>query len=490
MDEKACKPLPPPEALPNTRDLLLQGGDTRISLGVSGCNEYGCGPDPDPELVSFNSSTASTISESGFAAADALRKRISTEADRDICKREFDRIRHEIKSLYHLDGVNDLKIIFAASGTDAHLIASRLINPEHIIMVGQSETGKGVSAALSGRHFSTKSSHCCNLKMGEALLEGHTAEVSEVAIRTDEGHSRSINEIDKEIEERVQTLLVNSPKVLLVVVDVSKTGMIVPSTACAIRLKKKFPSSLDVLIDACQSRISSSTLQAYLSMGFMIAVTGSKFITGPAFSGALLIPGTVKTVPPPKALAAYCSKSEWPDNMQSDSLGSANNWGLLLRWEAALAELRQFQKIKETEVKRVLSLLADVIQTSFENNSNIKPLTVPPLNRGLFSNIGCWDQVQTIFPFLLQFKGRILKNTEICQVHTLLQEDLSHLSNHPLASLRCILGQPVAISPGYSVLRLCSSARLVAEGKDDTCLIIRQIMSILDKIGLILELSR
>ncbi|MHB1100056.1 MAG: hypothetical protein ACYCZR_10920, partial [Burkholderiales bacterium] len=67
--------LSEPRRFPDTAKLLVEGGDARIAL-VSGVNEYGCGPYPDPELAEFGSSTASTISESGFAAADALRARL------------------------------------------------------------------------------------------------------------------------------------------------------------------------------------------------------------------------------------------------------------------------------------------------------------------------------------------------------------------------------------------------------------------------------
>ena len=50
-------------ALPGADELLCLGGDHRIRLDdVSGQNRYGCPPKPDPELLAFGSSTASTIS--------------------------------------------------------------------------------------------------------------------------------------------------------------------------------------------------------------------------------------------------------------------------------------------------------------------------------------------------------------------------------------------------------------------------------------------
>ena len=120
--------------LPDTLALLRQGGDSRIRT-VSGCNEYGCRPDPDPDLVSFASCTASTISEAGFAAANALRQRIIEEPSTSTCDHEFSRIRQEFTSLCDLSDLGGLEVLFAASGTDIHLVTSRLIGPEHSVMV-------------------------------------------------------------------------------------------------------------------------------------------------------------------------------------------------------------------------------------------------------------------------------------------------------------------------------------------------------------------
>ncbi len=67
--------------IPATVDLLIDGGDARLALDPQrGTNKYGCGPRPDPGLVAFGSSTASVISERGFAAAERLRRRLVKSA--------------------------------------------------------------------------------------------------------------------------------------------------------------------------------------------------------------------------------------------------------------------------------------------------------------------------------------------------------------------------------------------------------------------------
>lgn len=476
-----------PARLPATVELLTAGGDARI-LCLSGNNEYGCRPCPDPGLISFASSTASTLSESGFAAADALRRKIINEPNgATACDREFGRIREEFASLCGLADFGRQDILFAASGTDTHLIASRLLAPGHILMVAQSETGKGVPAALAGRHFSTRSAYSAGLARGEVLDGGMPTPVSEIGIRNADGSPRDGCAIDQEISDRVGAYVKRGGRVLLVLADVSKTGMIAPSLACALKLKAAFSDSIDILVDACQFRMAPSTLRAYLDKGFLVAVTGSKFLTGPAFSGALFIPQTVRRLRGPKTLAAYSSRFEWPSGMRPGFAGTGTNFGLLLRWEAALAEFRAFHAVPETEVEKFLLLFAGTIRHRLETDPSFEPLTVPPLDRLALTGTTSWDHIQTIFPFRLKKNGRHLSHSETCRIHALLQEDLSPLSPHPAAALRCSLGQPVSCGAEGGALRLCASARLVVEGLNDPAAVLDRAAAVLDKAVLLLE---
>ncbi len=487
MNAQAVKPRADTPAA--TVELLQEGGDARI-VAVSGRNEYGCSPRPDPDLVAFASSTASTLSESAFAAADALHQRIAAEANEATCEREFNRIREEFASLYGISDLDGLDILFAASGTDAHLIASRLTGPGDILMVEGPETGRGVPLALAGLHFSTRSAYRRRLNQGEALAGATVSQVAEVNIRDQDGTPRNGRAIDDEICTRVRTLVKKGGRVLLVLVDVSKTGMIAPSPSCAMELKEKFPDSLQVLVDACQFRMAPSTLKAYLEQGFMVAVTGSKFLTGPAFSGALLLPETVEKIRKPKTLAAYSSRFEWPARMRSGFPGTGTNFGLLLRWQAALSEIQAFRGIPETEVEKFLAGFADAIGHRLAADPNLEPLAVPPLDRRALTAVTCWDRIQTIFPFRLRRKGKRLGYQETGRIHALLQQDCSNISDHHLAALRCSLGQPVSCGEGGGgALRLCASARLAVEGREKPEAVINRALLVLDKIDLLLSLD-
>src|SRR5487761_646329 len=64
--------------------LLASGGDTRLRLDpATQLNFYGCRPYPRPEAFTFASSTATSISERGFAAAEAAREDLARAAARD-----------------------------------------------------------------------------------------------------------------------------------------------------------------------------------------------------------------------------------------------------------------------------------------------------------------------------------------------------------------------------------------------------------------------
>lgn len=504
---------------PPTEQLLVEGGDARIALNRENLNRYGCSPLPDPEVVALGSSTASGISVAGFAAADRLRTRLvqaaQTASDAVIYAHELKRIRQEFIRLCGVSDLHGLDVVFAASGTDLHLIAAQLggaaETPMLAIMVDPAETGSGVPAALAGRHFSSRAA------LGDAVIEdepilGNGAanndgiDVATVAIRLADGTPRPIADIDAEFAAAVIQAAQMGQRVLLVLTDVSKTGIIAPSPACALALRQKLPHAVDVLVDACQFRIAPSTLHAYLELGFMVALTGSKFVTGPPFSGALLIPAPaasrLRGQPLPRALSAYSTRADWPESWDASALpDNVANFGLLLRWEAALEELRAFRSVPEAAVANFLQEFARAILKRLAADPLFEPLPVPALDRSSLGGATGWDHIQTIFPFLLfhpaTHAGRVpLKREETTQAYRLLQIDLSdRFEDDAVAALRCQLGQPVACGNRggvpVSALRLCAGARLVveatAQGGRNAPAVIEKALAALDKTALLVR---
>lgn len=504
--------------LPSTARLLTDGGDARIVCGPHGSNRYGCSSLPEPDALAYGSSTASTISPAGFAAADALRKRLksasATEAPHFTYERELDRVRRELKRLCGLKETLGLEIIFGASGTDLHLFASQLmvdtVEPRPLIVrIEAAETGSGVPDALAGRHFSD----CAAL--GDVVIAnvpldcGRPIDILEVKCRTSDGRLRPVAAIDVEIEEAVVRAAAAGRRVLLTLVDVSKTGLQVPSPGRVDALRRRFPKLIEVLVDACQFRLAPSTLKAYLEHDFIVAITGSKFITGPTFCGALLVPARaarrLKTRKLPRTLKSYSARADWPRHWAARSaLNPVANYGLLLRWEAALTELRAFRQLPEAAVTNFLETFAKAVTKHLAHDPAFELVSAPALDRTAIAPADSWDRFPTIFSFLLLRRNADGKRTwlnqgETKKVHELMREDLRSLpgaTSDSLFSLRCQVGQPVPCGTregiAVSALRLCASTRLIVdalspEGRGSLAVIVEAI-AVLNKAALLASL--
>ena len=438
------------DTLPATEQLLVSGGDARIAIDpVSHLNKYGCQPFPDPALLDFGSSTASVISQAGFAAANSLRERLLREAGADTlkiaCARAMQRIRQEL-----LHDVSDLgvRLVFATSGTDAHFIAALHAGvPLTVVMVEEAETGSGVAAALSA-------SFC-----GKAA-----GSIESVSLRAADGMPRPLADIDAEVSASVERAVMLGRRVLLIMVDQSKTGMIAPSTACVMQLRQLHRQHVAVLVDACQFRIAKPTLRAYLQQGFMVALTGSKFLTGPSFSAVLLLPKKMQGLPGDDAA------------LTGEDVA---NVGLLLRWEAALVEWRRFGNLPQSLIVEFMEAFAKAVQQRLNDDPRFEFLPAPQPDRRPLIEAHSWDHLPSIFPFLLyRVHGAVavdkkhssrtpLNREETQQIYRQLQVSEDGSGQGSMAALRCQLGQPVAcgVRSGIAVsaLRLCISARLISD---------------------------
>ena len=481
-----------------------------------GTNKYGATPSPDPEILAYGSSTASTISSASFAGARALRSRLLKAAcieDSPITYAyEMDRIRGELIELCELEGLSGLKIIFGASGTDLHLFASQLTSPGNlplmVILVEASETGTGVPAALEGKHFSECSTLGGSVPSQARIQGSFPVEIVTVQSRYADGNCRKAEMIEAEMEAHVLRAVNAGQRVLLTLTDVSKTGLLAPRPASVLALRNRFPKMIDVLVDACQFRLSPSTLRSYLEQDFLVAITGSKFVTGPAFCGALLVPPDASTrlrrrhVSP--GLKDYSTRADWPEGWAAQSfLDERANYGLLLRWEAALVELRAFRALPESDIAAFLKRFSTAVTQRLSDDPAFEPLPTSSLERNPIEMSRNWDHIPTIFPFLLRHSesGVFFNQKETSRVYELLGQDLHHHPDIPfrsanVAEKRCRIGQPTACGlrgkTPVSALRLCLSSRLIVDalspqgrGAD---IVISEAFSILDKAALLTSL--
>ncbi len=385
----------PGAAHPSTAELLTSGGDARIAVDpATGKNSYDCSPFPDPSLLAFGSSTATGISELGFAGADRVRRELlhslGTESCSLVYRRAFDRVRTDLLELCGISDLLGLDIVFAPSGTELHGICADLVrgaeaSPIRVVMVDGAETGSGVPAVLGA---------------------GGAAEVVTVPARGADGTPRPSSEVDAEFESAVQEAALRGQRVLLIMVDVSKTGLIIPSPACASRLQATNPNLVSVLVDACQFRIGIATLRAYLEHDFLVALTGSKFVGGPTFSGALLLPARTAerfhANPLSASVRASSYRSDWPRHwLAAWNLDRPANVGLLLRWSAALEELRAFRKLPEPVVAEFIRSFAKALKRQFLIEPLLEVLPIAALDRSPLVTGNSWDHLPTIFPFIL-----------------------------------------------------------------------------------------
>jgi hypothetical protein len=466
-----------PDVLPATEQLLQQGGDARVVVDpATGFTRYGCSYRPDPELLAFGSSTASIISEAAFAATDALRNRLADDlcagAEPELLYRvELEGMRKQFLSLSGLDDLPGVECVFSPSGTDLHLLAALWIRsaqeqPSVIIMVDSAETGSGVSTALQGRHFGSCSIFGAPVQPETALVANVNAPtIIKIALRDASGSLRSLNEIDAEMASATERAIHTGCRVLLIPIDVSKTGIMAPSPAGVMALHQRYLDQVDVLIDACQFRLSNSTLRVYLEQGYMVALTGSKFLSGPTFSAMLLLPRDVAarlssySVPP--ELALYSSQAEWPMGWAAARhLNGRHNFGLLLRLAAALDEFGRFCAVPEKQAAAFIDRFSAVIHSHTEHWAGWRWLRPAPLQRDPLLNIDSWDTRQTIFPFLLFHAGEVEKSAPLSR------EETTGIYRQ-MRRARCELGQPVTCgfinATPVSALRLCLSARLLVE---------------------------
>jgi hypothetical protein len=479
-----------------TSELLALGGDGRVVLDpASAVNKYGCPARPDPQLADFGSSTASVISTQAYAAADALRARLAHEpgvSRAGAYAREMDRVRGELKTLCGLSDAPGVDVVFAASGTDLHLLVRELVGggptaPLLCLGVEPEETGSGVPAALRGRHFSDRAA------LGEAVENGapigpEAGDFIAVRARKGDGALRDGHLIEAELDALCLHASRAGRRVLLTVADVSKTGLIAPGLDTVMALRRRFPHSLEVLVDACQFRLSPTTLKAYLGNDLMVAVTGSKFLTGPVFSGALFVPPAAaerlggRLLRP--TLRPYSARADWPRAwIAGRGLAEAANEGLLLRWEAALAELRAFRALPEADVEAFTADFASAVRTRLAEDAMFEPLPVQALDRRAIGASGGWDEIPTIFPFLV--RERPSQHAAFLSVADA-QNVFRNLMTGCIDGLaRARVGQPVLCGERegapIAALRLCNSARLIAEGVRDPRAVIGRAMTVLDQ---------
>ena len=470
--------------------LLTGGGDARLVFDpIDGLDKYGCRPTPPSEVVTFASSTASSISRRGYLRADRARRDLIQAALNIGLTRAFDlrieQLRRELK--VHLELNNSAtEVVFSPSGTDSQLhalfIARSLLGSDLVsIVVGADETGSGTAQTAGGRHFAWCTARGNVVQKGAPLPGLATDRPSiEVALRDARGGVRPTYVIDNEIIDAITRTIGDGRSVLLHVMDHSKSGLRAPSSECLSEISRRWPNAVQVVVDACQMRLGRARIRDYLNRGYMVLLTGSKFFTGAPFSGALLVPGrlseTLSAVDNvPRSLHDYSNRSDWPPSWGGirSNLPARMNFGQWLRWEAALEEISNYFAVPASFRMTAFQNFSSAIRRLIDCSPSLQ--LIPGQIRDASDIIDDEEMsVRTIWPFVIRRQGKAFPPDVSVQLYRALNKDVSNrlpsiatLHERRLAAQLCHIGQPVAIhdcdGSETAVLRISIGARMVSE---------------------------
>ncbi len=515
--------------------LLATGGDGRLRTDPDTLlNHYGTSHRPRPWAVTYASSTASALSERGFAAAERSRRRLLRGAlgtrGPSAAADELRAVREAIRQHYALPPGTG--IVLAASGTDCELVAlaavaaARRGRPLLNLLTAPDETGSGVPLASVGRHFADDTARGATVHRG-GLIDGMPREIgrADLAVRAADGTLLDPATVDRNAARLVGDAVRDGRHVLLHYLDVSKTGLIAPSIECVARLGRTHRGRLDVVVDACQARLNAERVRSFVEVGWTVMVTGSKFFTGPPFAGAVLLPpslmaslrerpcaaagdGTSEPSSLPAGLADYCGRADWPDDIPAAFLPADVNVGMVLRWQAAISEMQAFASVPGARKREVLERFTEGVRAAIDRCADTARVTAPPLRRPVLGDAkATWDDLQTIIPFLVLGPDRLpLDFPSARRLYAWLNADVRDAlpaglgaTERFLAGLRCHVGQPAPVADGRGgiagALRISAGARLVSgepshEGIDPEARLAREIAdatACLDKLSLLMR---
>lgn len=472
--------------------LLASGGDSRSVIDPrSHANRYRCTAAPRPNLVPLGSCTASTITENGYLRATHMLNRLRAvgggpelEYTIEECYRN---IRADLRHMLARGQVDNLGVVLTPSGTDAELLACLLVSSGHErpicnVIVGPTELGSGTLQAANCRHFDALTPMGQRVEAGTAVAPDLTdrIDVYEVALRDGAGAARSTDDIDAEIRDVIATRIARGEQCLLHVTAHSKTGAHAPSLGVVEELKQRYGERLDVVVDAAQGRFSRRGLVRILRLGYLVIITGSKFYGGPAFAGAVLVPIQLRTrferlTGMPEGFDHYFTRAQLPTSWHRlrASLPPPGNIGLLLRWSAAIGEMRDYYAVPSVLRLRVLREFERLVPVVFSGSPVIQLDAVsPPIISDDYERL--LQSKATVFSFRVwdQQRQRFFSVTELRSIFEWMDADLSYRLTQTSTEARRALaatlqiGQPVrlggSVQDDVAVLRIANGGVLIS----------------------------
>ena len=519
--KESWKPILENLATP-TEYLLMSGGDLRLNIDeFELLNKYGCRPFPRPEAFTFASSTATSVSNFAFDKTDRARTILIQNSLKKGFKNTTLEFSESLKNnLRKALKINDeCQIIFSPSGTDSALqlaAITQIVSDKEIthVLVASDETGSGVPAALKGLHFENTTALNHPIKKGEKIEGFRDVDLIEITLRDENGDLKSSAQLDKEVFNAISKTNKLGRHIVLHAMDQSKLGYQSPSTEMIENLNAIDDLSMQIIVDGSQLRLDPRDIQNYLNKGYIVTITGSKYFTGPPYSGALIVPKNVsksidsvkKTLP--EGLTYYYNHSDWPASwFCSKNLSDGFNYGSYMRWNAAIVEMDRYFKTPILYRNLGIEMFCNFVEDSIKDATFLEPLFGEETKINTYSSeeFGLRN-IRTIFPFFILNDEKVLSVEQVKKLYVLLNSDLSNqfkessLEVIRLASQKCHIGQAVNVKYNNdtqsAILRISLGARVISESwvNRDISLYFRnieaqmnQITTIIKKIELILN---
>ncbi|MBI9039856.1 hypothetical protein [Lutibacter sp.] len=512
--EDSWKPIIENLAKP-TEYLLMAGGDLRLNIDeIDLLNKYGCRPFPRPEAFTFASSTATSVSNFAYDKTDKVRSiliRNSLKIGFKNATLEFSELlKNNLKKIFKIN--DECEIIFSPSGTDSSLqiaAITQIISEKDIthVLVASDETGSGVPAALKGCHFENTTALNHPVKKGDKIQGFRDVEVIKIPFRDENGDLKSSVQLDKEVFTAISKTHELGRHIVLHVMDQSKLGYQSPSEKMMQNLNSLNNLSMQIIVDGSQLRLDPKDIQNYLNKGYIVTITGSKYFTGPPYSGALILPKSVSKLihsvknTLPEGLTQYYNHSDWPKSwFCSNNLSDGFNYGSYMRWNASIVEMDRYYKTPILYRNMGIEMFCNFVEDSIKDATFLEPLYGDETNTNAYNSkeFGI-RSIRTIFPFFILKNNEVLSINNVKKLYILLNSDLSNqfegasLEVIRLAAQKCHTGQAVNVK--YSneiesaILRISLGARVISESwvNRDISIYFRNIETQMNQITVIIK---
>jgi len=350
---------------------IVKGGDERITLNANGLNKYHGNPLIYQSVFNRGSCTMSNLNIDSKRAVDKMLDRLKKEDYNKL----LDEQQRQFKKLIDKNPSHDFDVFYAPSGSDLcyyPIMFSRILQPEKPIfsvVTCPEELGTGSNTAIKGKYFFGTNQFEENVEKGVNIHSDVNIIQQAFPARDQEGNILNHkNDILKTIDEKSK-----DHQVIANLVIGSKSGIV-----DNISMIPRANDNVFWVIDVCQMRTTPKLISSLIRLNCMVMLTGSKFYQSPPFCGALLVPKTIssklnniseKAVEP--FLKIFSTSDISPSHPKLRSKFRENeNYGTLLRWEAAISEMKLLSFFGEDMVTSAIDRWNAFVISQLQINSD------------------------------------------------------------------------------------------------------------------------